>query len=100
MKNRFKQLLGKKEKANIIPPFAITILVDRTTGEYRWSTTIFSSVPFPLIYQVLEKCRDDFKLQEAVVKAQQELKTRQEQKTAAPPKVTPIPEKRKGEVKT
>jgi hypothetical protein len=43
-------------------------------------------VPYPLIYRLLEKCRDDFKLQEAVAKAQQELKTRQEQKTAAPPK--------------
>jgi hypothetical protein len=70
MKNRLKQLLGNKKKMEPIPPFAITILVDPATANYRWSVTVFGSVPFPLIYEVLEKCRDDFKLREAAIQAQ------------------------------
>jgi hypothetical protein len=88
-KNGLKQLLGNK-KPEPLPPFAITILVDQATGNYRWSMTVFNPVPYPLIEKILEKCRDDFKLQEAVTKAQQELKSRQEQKTAEPPRLPVI----------
>jgi hypothetical protein len=61
----------KNEKTRKVPlaPFTLTILADPATGQVRWGLINLSPVPYPLIYQALELCRDNFKLQEANARA-------------------------------
>ena len=86
MRNRIARMFKKKEKAQPFLPFAITVMADPMNKKVGWRMVNFGPVPYPLIYQALDKCRNDFVLQEAANQNQRNL---EEQRKNAQPNTKP-----------
>jgi len=79
MKNRLKRLLGKKEKMITPAPFALTVLMDPSAGKIGWNLVSLGPVPYPLIYEVLDKCKAQFIIDEASALAQAQISARSQE---------------------
>lgn len=88
----------KDEKNQRVPfaPFALTILVDPAGERFVWNMTTFGSLPYQMIYNALENCRNNLVVQEAARKAQAETIERQK----ANPLLKPALEKVSESIKT
>jgi hypothetical protein len=96
MRDKLKRIFSKKAKI-VRTPFTITILVDPNIGQLRWVLTCFNTVPYPIIFNALEMCRDDFKKQEMIHQAQLKAKeqAKEQPKENLPQKAAPNAEEKK-----
>jgi hypothetical protein len=85
MKNRLKRLFGKKIGEHSLLPFALTIIVDPISKNVGWVMANFAPVSYELIYKGLDKCRDDFKLQEAAANARAQMEAEAKKAAANKP---------------